>query len=103
MKANVGAVGPENAGLLDLVFDTDSAQWQGDPGSFLRDKMTDEVKHARVRVHGSGPRRSSPVRLRAAGSTPTWFLTTARSRPRPTSSGWDPGRAGIRVPIAPGW
>jgi serine/threonine-protein kinase len=60
----VGAVGPGNAGLLDLVFDTDSAQWQGDLGAFLREKMTDEVKHARVRVHGSGPRRSSPVRLR---------------------------------------
>ena len=64
LKTTVGAVGPGNAGLLDLVFDTDSAQWQGDLGAFLREKMTDEVKHARVRVHGSGPRRSSPVRLR---------------------------------------
>ena len=50
--------------MLDLVFDTDSAQWHGDLGAFLREKMTDEVKHARVRVRGSGPRRSSPVRLR---------------------------------------
>ncbi len=63
-KAGGGAAGPALAGLLDLAFDTDSAPWQGDLGAFLRDKLTDEVKHARVRVHGSGPRHSSPVRLR---------------------------------------
>ncbi len=39
------------------------APWQGDLGAFLRDNLTDEVKHARVVVHGSGQRRSSPVRL----------------------------------------
>ncbi|MGZ5997421.1 MAG: hypothetical protein ACXWN0_17335, partial [Isosphaeraceae bacterium] len=64
LETTAGAVGPENARLFDLVFDTDSVQWQGDLGAFLHEKMTDEVRHARVRVHGSGPRRSSPVRLR---------------------------------------
>ena len=39
-KTTVGAVGPGNAGLLDLVFDTDSAPWQGDLGAFLRESMT---------------------------------------------------------------
>ncbi len=59
--------GPDKEGLLDVVFKTDSAdtaQWQGDLGAFLRDSLSDEVKRARVIVRGSGPHRTTPVRLR---------------------------------------
>jgi serine/threonine-protein kinase len=49
--------------IVDLLFDTDAPQWHGDLGYFLREKMAESAKHARVRVRGSGPRRCSPVRL----------------------------------------
>jgi serine/threonine protein kinase len=61
--AAVSDTAPANRALPELVFDADSVQWHGDLGAFLRDTMTDAVKHARVRVKGSGPLRSSPVRL----------------------------------------
>ncbi len=56
--------GPESGASLDLVFDTDWDPWHGDLGAFLHDKLTEEVKHCRVTVRGSGAHRSSPVRLR---------------------------------------
>jgi eukaryotic-like serine/threonine-protein kinase len=60
-QAGPGRPGESTTG--DLLFDADSAEWQGDLGAFLREKITAQVKHARVRVVGSGPHRASPVRL----------------------------------------
>jgi serine/threonine-protein kinase len=57
------AVGKQVGSSDELVFDADSAQWHGDLGAFLRDKVSESLKHVRVRVVGSGPRRASPVRL----------------------------------------
>ena len=51
----------EGGSILDLVFDTNTPQWHGDLGYFLREKLSEGVKHARVHVLGSGPRRCSPV------------------------------------------
>jgi eukaryotic-like serine/threonine-protein kinase len=48
---------------LDLVFDTAAPPWEGDLGSFLRDRLTTGVRHARVRVVGSGQHRFTPLRL----------------------------------------
>jgi serine/threonine-protein kinase len=47
----------------ELVFDTEEDRWHGDLGAFLRSELTDSVKHARIKVVGSGPHRTSPVRL----------------------------------------
>jgi serine/threonine-protein kinase len=67
----------------ELVFDADSAQWHGDLGAFLREKITESVKHARVRAVGSGPRRASPVRL------PDGLVLELRVESPPNSeSGW---------------
>ena len=54
-------------------------QWQGDLGAFLRDKLTDTIKHARVRVHGSGQRRSSPS---GCGTGWFWKSTCSPGEPR---------------------
>jgi serine/threonine-protein kinase len=50
-------------GGLELTFKTDLEPWQGDLGAFLRERLTDGVTQARVRVLGSGPHHFSPVRL----------------------------------------
>lgn len=49
--------------VVELVFDADSDEWDGDLGNFLRDVATPDRRRLRVRVVGSGPRRSSPVKL----------------------------------------
>jgi serine/threonine-protein kinase len=54
----------QSAELLELVFETDSSPWNGDLGAFLHERVTEEVKHCRVTVRGTGARRSSPVKLR---------------------------------------
>ncbi len=48
---------------VDLVFDTDSAQWNGDLGAFLREEAKADRRHLRVRVFGSGVKRCSPAKL----------------------------------------
>jgi serine/threonine-protein kinase len=48
---------------LELTFDTGAQPWNGDLGAFLRARLPEDVKHARVRVVGSGPHPCSPVRL----------------------------------------
>src|SRR5262249_10563590 len=53
----------QGGSILDLVFDVETAQWHGDLGFFLREKLSEGVKHARVHVLGSGHWRCSPVRL----------------------------------------
>jgi serine/threonine-protein kinase len=47
----------------ELLFDAEAAEWHGDLGAFLREKILPSVRRARIRVRGSGPRRASPVRL----------------------------------------
>jgi eukaryotic-like serine/threonine-protein kinase len=48
---------------LELTFPTGAAQWNGDLGAFLHERLTLGVKYARVRVTGSGPHRFTPVKL----------------------------------------
>jgi serine/threonine-protein kinase len=55
---------PADGSTTDLVFDTQDARWHGDLGAFLRDEVTEAIKHARVRVLGTGPHHASPVRFR---------------------------------------
>ncbi|MDR3620257.1 MAG: serine/threonine-protein kinase [Paludisphaera borealis] len=50
-------------GPSELVFDADSAEWKGDLGAFLREKVVGPARRLRVRVRGAGPKRCSPVRL----------------------------------------
>jgi serine/threonine-protein kinase len=52
-----------DASILELFFDAESAEWNGDLGAFLRAKIDAKVRRARIRVRGAGPRRFSPVRL----------------------------------------
>jgi serine/threonine-protein kinase len=51
------------AGPLELVFETNVGPWGGDLGAFLRDRITNTMTVARVRVHGSGRHRFTPVKL----------------------------------------
>lgn len=50
-------------GAHELVFDADSAEWGGDLGAFLRERVARPKQHLRVRARGSGLRRCTPVRL----------------------------------------
>jgi len=49
--------------LVELDFDTDSGEWGGDLGAFLRDQVAAERRHLRVRTRGSGRRPFTPVTL----------------------------------------
>ncbi len=62
-NAAANASAPD-AGVVELPFDADAAPWHGDLGAFLHDRLGEDAKHVRVRVKGSGARRSSPIRLR---------------------------------------
>jgi serine/threonine protein kinase len=48
----------------ELAFDADQATWSGDLGRFLAKSVDPIVDHVRVRVHGSGRRWMTPIRLR---------------------------------------
>jgi serine/threonine-protein kinase len=54
---------PADREVVELTFDTASSPWNGDLGAFLRDRLLDVTRHARVRVIGSGNHRCSAVRL----------------------------------------
>jgi serine/threonine-protein kinase len=55
---------PPNAGPgVELAFDTAMPPWNGDLGAFLKEKITAETRRARIRITGTGPHRTSPVRL----------------------------------------
>ncbi|QEH32795.1 Serine/threonine-protein kinase PrkC [Aquisphaera giovannonii] len=95
--AGIPAAAPTGpAATLDgeMLLDCDSPEWHGDLGYFLREKIGPGMKHARVRVTGSGPFRCSAVRL------PDGLLLELRVAPpaRP-EAGWltwqpDPGQQG---------
>jgi serine/threonine-protein kinase len=46
-----------------LVFDAESAEWNGDLGAFLRAKAVAPARRLHVKARGSGAKRCSPVRL----------------------------------------
>jgi serine/threonine-protein kinase len=71
-------------GVPELTMDLADPRWAGDLGAFLRDRLTAEMEHARVRVVGSEKHRFTPVRLPpglqleirvepAAGAEPPWW------------------------------
>jgi serine/threonine-protein kinase len=49
--------------VLDLTFDAESPPWNGDLGAFLKDRVVDGTRYARVRALGAGNHRCSAVRL----------------------------------------
>jgi serine/threonine-protein kinase len=57
------ALPPVGADNVELTFSTEMPPWQGDLGAFLRDRLPAGIRHARVRVVGSGRHLFSPVRL----------------------------------------
>ncbi len=46
-----------------MTFDTGTPPWNGDLGAFLREHVIAGMRHARIRVTGSGPHPFTPVRL----------------------------------------
>jgi serine/threonine-protein kinase len=50
-------------GIWEMTLNTGDPTWNGDLGAFLRDRLTSEMKHARVRVEGSGWHHFTPVEL----------------------------------------
>ncbi len=62
-SASTAATHTGDRETIELTFDTASPPWNGDLGAFLRDRLVDAVRYARVRVLGSGNHRCSAVRL----------------------------------------
>jgi len=87
-------------GTEELVFDADSAEWNGDLGAFLREKAVAPARRLRVRVRGAGIKRFSPVRLpdgmilameveKPKGPDVPWLVLVAETK--------EPGRALIEL------
>ncbi len=51
------------ANVVELSFETSDQAWAGDLGAFLKERLSASVRHARVRVTGSGRHRFTTVRL----------------------------------------
>ncbi len=50
-------------GVVEMTFDTGTPPWNGDLGAFIQEQVIAEMRHARIRVTGSGPHPFTPVRL----------------------------------------
>jgi serine/threonine-protein kinase len=74
------------SGIVELTLDTADRRWDGDLGAFLRDRLTADIRHARVRVLGSGLHRCTPVRL------PTGIRLEIRAEASPDAEplSWSP-------------
>jgi serine/threonine protein kinase len=55
--------GTSDREMIELTFDTSSPPWNGDLGAFLKDRLVDGIRYARVQVVGSGNHRCSQVQL----------------------------------------
>jgi serine/threonine protein kinase len=54
---------PPPADLLELTMNTSEPPWNGDLGAFMRDRLTSDRRHVRIRVEGAGAHRFTPVRI----------------------------------------